>query len=213
MVSALFSYLPLLWSWSPDFAQGNEIVVKRRILFHLACWKKLIWMCSRERELLRLDETCIPSLVKRRFLGKLKGRRWLQRWEPCILSLVKKDFTGIAQGKEISVKSILLFPFARFCLSYMLYIIPIRYFKKETLEAMKVESATNYFVQNSLSQMLRESPKYAYSTVLYSRKTEGIFSSSKFWQNIPLLSQRKEGEYFPKKIYFRSRIEKSKGSL
>lgn len=188
MVSALFSYLPLLWSWSPDFAQGNEIVVKRRILFHLACWKKLIWMCSRERELLRLDETCIPSLVK-------------------------KDFTGIAQGKEISVKSILLFPFARFCLSYMLYIIPIRYFKKETLEAMKVESATNYFVQNSLSQMLRESPKYAYSTVLYSRKTEGIFSSSKFWQNIPLLSQRKEGEYFPKKIYFRSRIEKSKGSL
>ena len=130
MVSALFSYLPLLWSWSPDFAQGNEIVVKRRILFHLACWKKLIWMCSRERELLRLDETCIPSLVKRRFLGKLKGRRWLQRWEPCILSLVKKDFTGIAQGKEITVKSILLFPFARFCLSYMLYIIP-RFFIAE----------------------------------------------------------------------------------
>ena len=114
----------------------------------------------------------------------------------------EKDFTGIAQRKEITVKSILLFPFARFWFSYKLHIILFRYFKKETLEAMKVESATNYFVQNSLSQVLRESPKYAYSTVLYSRKTEGIFSSSKFWQNIPLLSQRKEGEYFPKKNIF-----------
>ena len=41
MISALFSYLPLLWIWFPDFAQGNEIIVNRRILFPFACLKKI----------------------------------------------------------------------------------------------------------------------------------------------------------------------------
>ena len=183
------------------------------------------WFCSREWDCRKEKNSVSSRLLKETYLNVLKGKGTTEiRWNLYPFAC-EKTFPGKAQGKEMVAAMRTLYPFAcekgfywncsfaRFCLSYMLYIIPIRYFKKETLEAMKVESATNYFVQNSLSQMLRESPKYAYSTVIYSRKTEGIFSSSKFWQNIPLLSQRKEGEYFPKKIYFRSRIEKSKGSL
>lgn len=67
-------------------------------LFPFAGRKEIIWICSGEGVVQRIDNSCFPSLLERSFSDMLKGKRLLCGEVSSLLSLVNAVFLKVLRG-------------------------------------------------------------------------------------------------------------------